>query len=164
MSCYEHANGDGVAKQQDLRELRNILMDTYNAEVAKYKPKELKKFYVLSKANTRTKVFPILDKGGDRLYDIGTITIDVSGGKFHFYIEDNNHSVDVAERDSRVYNELLRFMRNMPEKGQKYGAKLYYYNEYMTDQYGNKAGGTYTYFGGWIPHSQRRLKDALVYR
>ena len=158
MSCYEYENGHGVATQKDLRNLRRKLMNDYNKDVKGIKPKELKAHGLIPKAHTRTKSFPILG-GSIDLYSVGVIHIDVKCGKFTFDIEQNNHSVDNAKENSTPFRLLKKFMSNMKIKGKKYGAKTYYWNEYMEDGPGHSGPGDTSYYGGWVPKGQRKLRE-----
>lgn len=151
MSNYEGLTGNGLVTKKDLKLLKERLIKAHNKEIEGLKPRKLKEFN-LKKASNRTKSFPIICKYYDdeELYYIhlGSIMLFSDTGKFVFSISENNHAVERA-KDSITFQELLRFLHSLPNKGKKYGAMAYYWSEHDRDEYGNKTPGLYTYYGAW---------------
>lgn len=150
MSNYEGMNGRGLVMKKDLAVLKKALIAAHNKQIAKLKPKQLKE-NGLAKASIRTTSFPIICEYDENdFYDVGYINIYPETGEFTFEVNENNHSMDDADR-SFAFNALFDFIRKIPNKGKKYGAQTYYWSEYDEDEYGNKGPGRYSYYGSWTP-------------
>ena len=147
MSNYEGLRGKGVAKQANLRELRKQLVDAHNRQIARLEPRELKKLK-LTKANSRTKMFPFLTDDPADPTERGSVEINATEGTFEFSIPENNHSVSSCAQDSLVYKSLQRFLDRMGAKNKKYGAETYHWGEDHVNEY-DAPTGIYTRYGGW---------------
>jgi hypothetical protein len=163
MSNYEGMHGKGVARQTDLRVLRQELQDLYNKTLAEAPASERKRF---PKANNRTKSFSIIHHDGQQasngyglfrsspfiaateLFCEGEIIIQPDKGCFQFHVDENNHALESAEQSS-LLNHVFVFMNKLPKNGTTYGAETYYWSEYDEDEHGHKAPGTYRYYGSW---------------
>lgn len=152
MSNYESMNGKAKLKGADFAALRKELIEAFNKDLAPIPAKVLKQEDV-KKANSRTLSFPFInyqEREGKELGFIiteGAIQLTKEDNTLRFYTQYNNHTVDRVA-DTYVYNVLMRFFNNMPDKGSIYGAETAYRSEYHVDEYDNPET-SYDYYGAW---------------
>lgn len=147
MSRYEGMNGKGLVMKKDLKLLKQKLINAHNQTMYGIDKKLLKE-YGIKKASNRTTTFPIFSKYDDSISLDGYINLYQDTGSFSFFVEYNNHSMDRAG-NSKSFGVLMNFIHQLPNKGKKYGAETYYYNEYDEDEYGNRCPGDKCYYGAW---------------
>ena len=127
MSNYESTWGNGKLTAADFSKLKKLLVEASNKDLKKFTEKQLKNAGV-KRPNSRTTNFCMVQSFGKDAYWFGDIILDKENKTFTFSVEENNRAVEDAKKTS-VFSTLMRFISNIPEKGMKYGAVVYYDSE-----------------------------------